>query len=232
WRLGKVGVGSQQMKSPLTRALLLICGPQLTLYGLRFGRIALLRRQPGVIALRDDPLGVVRLLLGLGKQFQCLGHSRVVFGMCLHAFLLTKFVDEQFGLDIGFDPIAVRRQVRLGEGGLLFIQKLAEVLHHRVVNFKLLVDFVVDDVVLGEVEEGIFLQQRVLELVGFRRRDLHVGSDAAATVNGAPAVGHLDFVIGVIGIVVAIVIVIVVKRDAAVIALDQASARRVIFCRG
>ena len=88
----------------------------------------------------------------------------------------------------------------------------------------------VDDVVLGEVEKRIFLQQRVLELIGFRRWDLHVGSDAAAAVNGAATVGHLDFVVGVIGVVVAIVVVIVVKRDAAVIALDQAAARGVILC--
>src|ERR1039457_2653529 len=152
--------------------------------------------------------------------------------MCLHAFLLTKLVNEQFGLDTGFDPIAVLRQVRLGEGGLLLIQELAEVLHHPIVNFKLLVDFVVDNVVLGEVEESVFLQQRVLELAGFRRRDLHVGSDAAAAVNGTATVGHLDFVVGVIGIVVAVVIVVVVKRNAAVIALDQAAARGVILRRG
>jgi hypothetical protein len=51
---------SQQMKSPLPRALLSISGARLTFYGLRFRRITLLRRQPGVIALRDDPLGIVR----------------------------------------------------------------------------------------------------------------------------------------------------------------------------
>src|ERR1035437_3808922 len=151
--------------------------------------------------------------------------------MCLHAFLLAKFVNEQFGLDTGFDPIAILGQLRLGEGGFLHVQELAELLHHRIVNFKLSVDFVVDDVVLGEIEERIFFQQRVLELIGFHRRDLHVGSDTATTVHGAATVGHFDFVVGVIGIVVAVVVVVVVKRDAAVIALDQAAARGVVLRR-
>src|SRR5664280_1855340 len=151
--------------------------------------------------------------------------------MCLHAFLLAKFVNEQFGLDTGFDPIAVLSQLRLGEGGFLHVQELAELLHHRLVNFKLFVDFVVDDVVLGEIEERVFLQQSVLELIGFHRRYLHVGSDTAAAVHGAATVGHLDFVVGVIGVVVAIVVVVVVKRDAAVVALDQAAAWGVVLRR-
>ena len=46
-----------------------------------------------------------------------------------------------------------------------------------------------DRVVLGKIEEGVVLQQRILKVVALYRRDLDVGCDPAAAVNGAAAVG-------------------------------------------
>src|SRR5271157_1738586 len=223
-----------KLKSPLARALLLISKPSLlALHRLRFGGIALLRRQTGVVALRDGLLCVLGQLLRLGQQVERFLHLRIVFGVDLHAFLLAEFVDEQLGLDVGTDPAAVLRQVSFGEGNFLLVEKLAELLHHGLVNFKLFAHFVIDDVVLGEVEERVFLQHRVLKLIGLDAGNLGVGRDAAAAVHGPPAVGHLDFVVGSAGVsVIAVVVIVVVERDIAVIALNQAAAGSVVLGRG
>ena len=92
---------------------------------------------------------------------------------------------------------------------------------------------VVDHVTLGEVEERIVLQQRVLEVIALDRRYAHVGSNAAAAVNGAAAVREFHFAVGVVGILRAVaIVVIVVKRNVAVVALNQAPAGRVVARRG
>src|SRR5438552_6642334 len=55
-----------------------------------------------------------------------------------------------------------------------------------------------------------------------------VGRDAAAAVHGASAVGHADFLVGIVLFFVARVIV-VVERNSVVVALNQAAARRVVL---
>ena len=86
---------------------------------------------------------------------------------------------------------------------------------------------------LGEIEECVVLQQRILEVVALDRGDLHVGSDAAAAVYRAAAIGEFHFAIGVVLVLFALaVVVIVVERDVGVIALNQTSARRVVLRRG
>src|SRR5271167_287236 len=206
---------------------------RLTLYRLLLGGLALLRCQARVVALRDSLLRVFRQLLRLGQQVERFLHLRIAFGVDPHAFLLAEFVYEQLGLDIGTDPIAVLSQVGFSEGNFLLVEELAELLDHGIVNFKLFAHLVIDDVVLGEVEEGVFLQQRVLKLVGLDRGDSYVRSDAAAAVHGSPAVGHLDFVIDGRSVgVLAVVVVVVVQRDIAVIALNQTAAGGVVLGRG
>src|SRR5438477_8569442 len=76
------------------------------------------------------------------------------------------------------------------------------------------------------------LQEFILETVGFGLRDLHVGGDATAPVDGASTVGELDFLADVrVGLIV-VVVVVVVKRYPVVFALDQTSAGRVVLGGG
>ena len=51
-------------------------------------------------------------------------------------------------------------------GNLFLVEELAEILHHRIVRFEALGRMVIDHIALGEVEERVMLQQRVLEPVG------------------------------------------------------------------
>ena len=90
----------------------------------------------------------------------------------------------------------------------------------------------IEQVVLSEVEEGVVLQEFVLEAVWLGLRELHVGRDATAAVDRASAVGELDFFADVGVRLVVVVVVVVVERDAVVIALDEASAGRVVLGRG
>src|SRR5579864_3778161 len=92
----------------------------------------------------------------------------------------------------------------------------------------------VHGVALGEIEERVMLQQRILEVVALWSRDFEVGCDSSAAVYGAPAVSKLYFAIAVSVAVffsVAIVIIII-ERYAGVVALNQATAWRVVLCRG
>src|SRR5208283_5186814 len=98
-------------------------------------------------------------------------------------------------------------------------------------DFEALRDFVRVRVVLGEIEDGVVLEQGFLKLVALVRRQLDVGGDAAAAVDGAAAIGQFDFFVGVVVFVFAVVIV-VVEREVRVIALDEASAGRVVLGGG
>src|ERR1051326_6703761 len=92
---------------------------------------------------------------------------------------------------------------------------------------------VIDDVALGKVKKSIVLQECVLEVVGFDRRNIHIGSDAASAVHRAPAIGELHLAVGGVGSLGAIaVVIVVVKRNVAVVALNEASARRVVVRGG
>ena len=71
------------------------------------------------------------------------------------------------------------------------------------------------------------LQQRVLEVIALHRGYDLVRSDAAATIDRAPTVGKLHFLVGAVRIDVAVVVV-VVERHVGIITLDQASARGVV----
>ncbi len=55
-----------------------------------------------------------------------------------HTFLLAELVDEQLGLDVGVNPVNVLGQVGFGEGDLLIVEELAELLHHSVIHFETL----------------------------------------------------------------------------------------------
>src|SRR5205823_6537833 len=83
-------------------------------------------------------------------------------------------------------------------------------------------------VTLGEVEECIMLQERVLEMIALDRRNGDVGRDPASTIDSAPTVGKFDFLVRVVAGLVLAIVIIVVKRDVAVVTLNQASAGRVV----
>src|SRR6478609_3259637 len=91
---------------------------------------------------------------------------------------------------------------------------------------------------LGEIEKRIFHQQGIFKVRGLERLHFYVWSNAAAAEHGAPAVRQLHFLgrrVGIgIGVVVRIIfllarVVIIVERNAVVIALNQPSAWRVVF---
>ncbi len=121
--------------------------------------------------------------------------------------------------------------VRFGESDLLLLQEVAEVLHHLVIGLPVVLDVPVEQVVLGEVEERVVLQQRVLELGVLLRRERDVGRDAAAAEHLAAAIGLFDFLVRIVVLVLEVVVV-VVKRNAGVFALDEAARRRVVLRRG
>src|SRR5208337_1484088 len=147
------------------------------------------------------------------------------------SFFLAKGIHEQFALDVGAQPLVALDHLGFGMGYFFFVEKFAEVQQHGVVHFKILRDLVRDGVALGKVKQRIVLQQRILELVGLVRRQLHVGSDAATAIHGTPTIGELDFVVGVILLALAIVVVIV-ERKVRVIALDETSAGGVVLGGG
>src|SRR5581483_11693462 len=84
----------------------------------------------------------------------------------------------------------------------------------------------------GEVEERILLQQRVFHAIGLERRNLDIGRDAAPAVDGAAAVGQLDFLIIGRGLFAFAVVIIIVERNTGVFTLNQASTGRVVLGGG
>ena len=83
------------------------------------------------------------------------------------------------------------------------------------------------------MEEYILLKQKLLEVIGLGRIDLLIGRDAAAAVDRAAGVSELDFGVGGVGRQCAgMVVVVVVERDAGVVALDEPARRRVVVIGG
>ena len=112
---------------------------------------------------------------------------------------------------------------------------MAELLQNPLIHGKVFGNALVDrDVVLGEVEESILLQQAILELVALDGGQLDVGGDPASAVDRAPAVGQLNIV--VLGRVVRAAavpcVIVVIERNAVIVALDQAAAGGVILGGG
>src|SRR5205823_9624053 len=119
--------------------------------------------------------------------------------------------------------VEVLHHIGFGVRNFFVGEELAKILQHAVINLKVLGDLLTANVMLGKVEECVVHQQLILEVITLRRFDFYVGRDAAAAVNRASAVGQLYFLVGVVVFDFAVVIV-VIERNAAVFALDQASA--------
>src|SRR5580704_7417890 len=87
--------------------------------------------------------------------------------------------------------------------------------------------------VLGIVEEGVVLQERILERIALAGIELHIWHNAAPTIDGAAAVGKFHLAIRGAGFAVVFAIeIIVVKRNVGVVALNQTSAGRVVVSCG
>src|SRR5262249_44520207 len=142
----------------------------------------LLSRQSRRIPLGDDLLRVLRQGSRLWKKIESFYDFWVRFRPNLQAFFLTECIHEKFALDIGAYPVVVLHQIGFGVGDLLCIERLAELLHHVLVNLKVLRDMVRVHIALCEVEERIMLQERVLEMVALDCIELYVGSDASAAI--------------------------------------------------
>src|SRR4029077_7103400 len=103
-----------------------------------------------------------------------------------------------------------------------------EVLHHHIVHLKALRSMVTDDVALGKIEQRIMLKNRVLEVVALDGRNLNVGCDAPTPVDRPASISQLHFAARVAVLSLTIEIV-VIERDVGIVALNQASTRRVVL---
>src|SRR5947209_5548666 len=182
-----------------------------------------------VATFGDYPPGILGKCLGLRQQFEPFDNLRVGFSPNLQAFFLAESIYENLTLDARTDEVSVLQQVRLGVRDLFLIKELTEILHHSIIHLEFLrVGTVIHDVALGEIEEDVMLEQRVLEAVALNRRNLDVRTNAAAAINRASAVRELDLVRVVVLFRLAVEIV-VIGRNIRIIALNQTSAGRVIF---
>ena len=66
------------------------------------------------------------------------------------------------------------------------------------VNREILGDGMRRKVVLREVEEGVLLERRLLEVIALDLIDMLIGSDATPSIDGAPGIGQFDLAVGVV----------------------------------
>src|SRR6185503_19646900 len=127
--------------------------------------------------------------------------------------------DKKFGFDMRGDPVLSRGEIGFVVGNLLVVQELTEILEDCVVYLEVFGDVPADQVMLGEVEESVVLQEFILEASGFRSGNLHIRSDSSSTIDRASAVSQLDFLTCSRSLLIVMVVVVVVQRNSVVIAL-------------
>jgi hypothetical protein len=123
--------------------------------------------------------------LCFGQEGQRLLNHRIPVSAHAEALQLARRDGDDLVLDRHLDPVAHAVDVGIGKGDALAGQILLELIHDACIDLKILVDIVIGDVDRCEVEEDIFVEQGVLEVIALRAVDLFVGSDAAAAVDGA-----------------------------------------------
>ncbi len=72
--------------------------------------------------LSHDALGVVGQRFGLRQKLESLDHFRIRFRPDFEPFILTESIHEDFGFDIGFDPVVVIDQIRLRVRDIRFVE--------------------------------------------------------------------------------------------------------------
>src|SRR5437660_10611993 len=163
-----------------------------------------------VATFGDYAPGIFGKCFGLRQQFEPFDNLRIGFCPNLQAFFLAESIHENLALDAGTDEVSVLQQIRLGVRDLFLVKELTEILHYRIIDLKLLrVGSVIHNVALGEIEEHVMLEQRVLETVTLNRRNLDVRTNAAAAINRASAVRELDLVRVVVLFRLAVEIVVI-----------------------
>ncbi len=187
----------------------------------------------GAGALGNYFTGVFVKGAGLGNGLDGLLDLGIGFEKNFEAFLGAVGGHEYFLLDLAFDPVEVVGVFGFGVVNVMLRKIGAEILKHFVVDFKRVRDGGLGaEVVAGESgnalfsrEEDIAAEHILLELVELGRDYNDVGRDAAATGNLAAAVGLANFgwMIGNLALVV-----ILVKRDGFVVALDEPAAGCVV----
>jgi len=194
--------------------------------------VSLLRLVPRFGFLDQDLVGVVFQGLGLGQESESLLNLGVPVGQRAQTLRLTKLNDKNLLFDADLQPVHHAVQVGIGPVNVLAGEIFFELRQHRRVHLEVLVHGAVGQINRGEMKENILHQQRVLEVVALGAFDLLVRGDAAAAVNGAASVGELDLAVGVVRWLRAAVGVVVIERDAGVVALDEAAGGRVVVVGG
>src|SRR5258708_2218362 len=169
----------------------------------------------------------------LGDGFDGLLHLRVGGEEDFVAFLGAVGGHENFLLDFALDPVEVVGELDFGVLHVVLRKVVAEFAENVVVHFEAVGDGGLGaeiiaretgNALLGRIEH-VRAEQRFLELVVFGRGHNDIRRDAATTGYLTAAIGLADFrrVHGDLALVV-----IFVKGDGFVIALDQAAAGRVV----
>ena len=181
-----------------------------------------LRRRSAVACLgllRQDLVSVIFKCLGFGQVGQCLLNLRVPVGHGAQSLQLSKLAAQDHVLDVDLDPVHVGGDVVVVERNLDRGEELFEICNHSIVGLKVSVDGAVGQIVRCVVKEGRFDEQFILEVIGLGALDLFVRRNAAAAVDGAARVGHLDLAIGGVGRLRAgVIVVVVVERNSGVVA--------------
>src|SRR5260370_29123380 len=109
------------------------------------------------VMLSHDLLGIVGQGFGLRQKLQTLFYFRVRLCPHLHALILTESIHKNFSLDVGPEPLVVIHKIGLSVRDIGLVERLAEVLHERIVHFEALRRMMIHYVAFCEVEERIVL---------------------------------------------------------------------------
>jgi hypothetical protein len=195
--------------------------------GLHLARTGIFRLH----ALNEDLAGRIQQRLGLGHGVDGPFHFGIGFHGDAVAFIDVEGGDVHFALEQALDPVGILGEFGFREIVVLFQQIVVEFVQGGGVGRPALgqLGVVLAEVVAREVEERRLHVKLGLELVDLGRGVLFIGGDAAAAIDGAAAIGHLD-VLHVLGFV--LVIVVIEERLIGVIALDEAAAGCIEMGRG
>src|ERR1700733_1232640 len=115
-----------------------------------------------------DLLGALEVIfegLGLGQEGDGFDNLRIPLGANLESFELAELRGEEVALDALPDPVVYAGDVGVGVVDVVGLEEGFEVLHDGIVYDEVLWYGVRGQVVLGEVEEGVVDQERVLEVI-------------------------------------------------------------------